>query len=302
MSEKTKISWCDSTINWWTGCTKVSAGCQHCYAETLARRYGWAEWGDGQPRHKFTNAAKSLAMLNRKPWVCESCGKAFSNSGTPCVECGGRTHRRRIFHNSLSDWLDPEVPIEWLAEVLDGIRQASDCTHILCTKRPERWAFQMRQAQDAAAPPLRDWIENWGSGTAVPHNVILLTSVEDQAAADKRIPELLRIPAAVRGLSLEPLLGPVDLSYWIGSEKQGPVPGIDRLIVGGESGPKARPCNVEWIRSLVAQGNAAGVPVFVKQIGSHSLLSSGVRRPSKHPQGGDPDEWPADLRVQQFPT
>ena len=108
-------------------------------------------------------------------------------------------------------------------------------------------------------------------GDKIPENIILLTSVENQAMADKRIPELLKIPAACRGLSMEPLLGPVDVGNWLpfvaGSRRRVAdlEPLIDWLIIGGESGSNARLCNVEWIRSLVAQGNAAGVATFVKQ-------------------------------------
>lgn len=163
-------------------------------------------------------------------------------------------------------------------------------------------------------------------------NLWLGTSIENQAAADERIPHLLRVPAAVRFLSVEPLLGPVSLSHHMNSkrgffadvkevESCGKVypkrSDIDWVIVGGESGPGARPCDVAWIRSVVEQCKAAGVPCFVKQLGSKPggrtpSLSGPLGDPTVHdhdhilrirdPKGGDPGEWPADLRVREYPT
>lgn len=145
-------------------------------------------------------------------------------------------------------------------------------------------------------------------------NVWIGTSVEDQRAADERIPELLCVPAALRFLSVEPLLGPVDLDglAWWADMSDGVISlrtGIDWVIVGGESGPKARPCEVGWIRSVVEQCKAAEVPCFAKQLGSH------VRSDEAFPfspsvdgrvhldssKGGDMTEWPEDLRVQEMP-
>jgi protein gp37 len=138
-----------------------------------------------------------------------------------------------------------------------------------------------------------------------PPNIILLTSVENQEQADKRIPELLKIPAACRGLSLEPLLGPVELKLPRIQELRGilngTAPSIDWLIIGGESGPNARPCNVDWIRSLVAQGKAAARATFVKQVGSNSQMGREDAQIIRDKKGGAPDEWPADLRVQEWP-
>lgn len=171
-------------------------------------------------------------------------------------------------------------------------------------------------------------------------NVWLGVSVENQAAADERIPHLLRTPAAVRFLSCEPLLGPVDLRHIRPAQKpeaaMRPVTGevveanclsgdcitslgfgysggptVSWVIVGGESGPGARPCNIEWVRSVVRQCQAAGVPVFVKQLGSQPEFGAGecVRWADAGPtqrlrdkKGGDIAEWPADLRVREFPA
>lgn len=295
------------------------------------------DWSDGR---KSKSATKQRAALNRNPWICDTCGLSTDSPGDGC-ECGlSSFHRRRIFSLSLGDWLDPEVPIEWLVEMLDSIRQADQCTHILCTKRPELFFDRLNETGSAVRAIGSNWICDWMDGKAPP-NIWLLTSVENQEQADKRIPELLKIPAAVRGLSCEPLLGPVDLT----SVKQEVDPGffgdclkwyhrghchkiegiryptIDWVIVGGESahpGQPARPCNIAWIRDIKNQCAAACVPCFVKQLGSnpyadvliecHVAALAGLvgienrKFHLKHRSGGDPAEWPEDLRAQQFPT
>ena len=161
------------------------------------------------------------------------------------------------------------------------IRLADKCVHILCTKRPENFperfdAVLKHNENNHGAVELHHWVLSWASGE-YPPNIILLTSVENQAMADKRIPQLLKIPAACRGLLCEPLLGPIDFRLTpctpnISEEEaqrmteyQSCLEEIDWVIIGGESGPKARPCNVGWVRSLVEQGRAAGVATFVKQ-------------------------------------
>jgi len=220
-------------------------------------------------------------------------------------------HRRRIFTNSLSDWLDDEVPIEWLDEMLDTIRQCSDVTWILCTKRPENFYKRLLEVEKNVRSQLAHWVCSWMGCLEIPENIILLASVENQEMADKRVPELLKIPAACRGLSLEPLLGPIDLRRLIGFKKRDGAQ-LDWLIIGGESGPKARACNLDWIRSLVAQGKAAGVPTFVKQLGANVVDT--WKLPPDHPangqqfeiglcdkKGADPAEWPEDLHVQEWP-
>jgi protein gp37 len=321
MSEQTKIQWCDSTINFWSGCTKVSPGCAHCYAEALsARNLGnVGKWGKGAARKLHEAAFTNAILLNKRPWVCE-CGH-WANTHPPegrlaCVKCGGELHRRRIFSLSLGDWLDPEVPIEWLARMLDTIRLCDQVTWILCTKRPELFEKRLaevlwyernrtgeRESMDGPKFAFGDWVSEWLGGIP-PKNVWLLTSVENQAMADERIPELLKIPAVVRGLSLEPLLGQVDLNT---SEKSGPMAPVDWLIVGGESGCGARTCNVSWLRSIISQGKEAGVPVFVKQIGANWLCdihddARDFKQSPKHSKGGDPAEWPEYLRVREFPS
>ncbi len=148
------------------------------------------------------------------------------------------------------------------------------------------------------------WIRAWLAGTPPP-NVWFGVSVEDQPRADERIPLLLDIPALVRWLSVEPLIGPVDLSgqrlEWLAPfHETDPLlvrtPRVDWVVVGGESGPGARPCDVEWIRDIVRECQSAAVPVFVKQLGARPDMA-----PVQHPKGGDPAEWPDDLRVRQYP-
>jgi len=257
----------------------------------------------------------------------------------------GTMYRRRVFALSLGDWLDPKVPIEWLARMLDIIRRCEHLDFLLVTKRPE--LFEDRLYRGVAAwlnykdeRPLTSeewafaaWLSQWLHGKP-PQNVWIVVSAENQEMADLRLPQLLKIPALIRGLSCEPLLGPLDLSMALEdfqplnpdlARKASPVQWI---IVGGESGPKARPCKVEWIRSIKSQCEAAGVACFVKQLGSDPrqdlsavIPEADITDPElepadigaweahrhaaqmflKHSKGGDPAEWSNDLRVREFP-
>jgi protein gp37 len=243
-----------------------------------------------------------------------------------------------LFHEAVSDL--------FIARVFTTMALASRHTFQVLTKRPERmlkWftggARPNIGVYNAAADILDgDWSRAPGDmastrssgGTWWPlPNVWLGVSVEDQRAADERIPLLLDTPAAVRFLSCEPLLGPVRICGGCpgcGSGDCGVLHsgGIGWVIVGGESGPNARPCDVAWIRSIVEQCKAAGVPVFVKQMGgnaasatkadhlgrsregapmgSAAIASSPLRMWLDDPKGGDPAEWPDDLRVREFPA
>jgi len=332
MSEQSNIAWTDSTHNFWRGCTKVSPGCQHCYAEGLVTARLGGEWGPGKPRVRSKDFDAPLRW-NKKPWVCDGCGKEYSRehgaTWCACPTCrmlhdpmkSVPLRRRRVFSLSLGDWLDPEVPIEWLADMLDVIRRCPNLDWLLCTKRPELWKQRLlwvngKFAHDGdlehyeTCPKMQTafWIADWLAGKP-PGNVMLLASVENQEMADKRIPELLKIPAWRRGLSCEPLLGPLDLcsgNLCSGNFKHGDtaIENLDWVIVGGESGPKARPCHVDWIRSIRDQCRAAGVPCFVKQLGSRPSLDGSeafwTDRRNHHPKWADPSEWPEDLRVQEF--
>lgn len=319
--KSTNIEWCDHTWSPWRGCTKVSPGCAHCYAEKLSKRNPsvLGQWGKGKPRVLAKNW-KDPVEWNR-------------DSGDGVAEgilLDKNIGNRRVFP-SLCDWLDEEVPIEWLARFLCLIHDTPYLDWLLLTKRPEMWASRMIKARNYLTSIDRvetaNWIHDWlpraampgvpeRSGTP-PRNVWIGASVEDQHRADERIPELLKIPARLRFLSVEPLLGEVDLKFtyrFFGfpqhitakGESIGMPHRIHWVIVGGESGPGSRPCNVEWIRSVVRQCATAGVPRFVKQLGSKAMtapmkwfLSGGTE--VTDPKGGDPAEWPTDLRVRQFP-
>lgn len=328
MSDKTKIPFCDSTLNWWVGCTKTSPGCQNCFAESLAKRYGYGEWGEGKPRHKFSGAAKSLERMNRKPWVCEDCRRAFEQPLLHvCVPAAKNFHpefhRRVIFHNDLADTLDPEVPIEWLAGELDGIRRADQCEHLICTKRPENFfdrlfrvkGWELNQprpnGKNTGCPimdehhPFYHWIHDWDTDGKPPPNVTILTTVEDQRRADERIAHLLRIPAARRGVSMEPLLGPVNLhprsTMGRNFQREGSAfpkdTGIHWVIVGCEKIGN-RPGRFADGYALAAlslrdQCAAAHVAFYHKQM--PVLTKQGWR------VSADPKDWPIEFRVREMP-
>lgn len=324
MAETTKIAWCDATFNPWIGCTKVSAGCAHCYAENTTRArvlrgQGHETWGKGAQRSR-TSAANWKAPLR---W----------NS-----ECEVHPDYRHKVFPSLCDWLDDEVPIEWLADFLRLIHDTPNIDWLLLTKRPENFFQRLTQVNTSVrglidrarnneeVAKLAVWVEYWRTGVKAPGNVWFGTSVENQAMADKRIPELLKIPARIRFLSVEPMLGPIEFSDVTKRSDavmqlgKAALDGIHWVIFGGESGPKARWCNVEWIRDGVRQCRAAEVAPFVKQLGSDPrydtdgdvVLSGAIQGSSKvrinnapldlkDTKGGDISEFPEDLRVREFP-
>ncbi len=302
----TTIQWTDFTWNPVRGCSVVSPGCTNCYAMKQAHRFSTG-WYAGLT--KLTN-----------------CGPVWTGDVRLVPEKLDEPLRwrkpRRIFVNSMSDLFHEKVPDEFILAVLGVAALAPQHTFQILTKRPER----MREVigcftglEDAAVKACVGNALNRIGVRSVCHvdwtwpirNVWLGTSCEDQARADERIPLLLQTPAAVRFLSVEPLLGPVVL--WrlkndptLGANARGP----DWVIVGGESGPGARPCDVAWIRSLVEQCKAAMVPVFCKQLGSFpcayrevGTAKGGCLVPIelRHRKGGDPTEWPTDLRVREFP-
>jgi protein gp37 len=304
MGDKSSIQWTDATWNPVRGCTKVSAGCKNCYAETFAERFR------GVPGHPFEQGfdlrlvpeALALPLRWRRP--------------------------RRIFVNSVSDLFHEGVPDDYIAAVFGVMAAAPQHTFQVLTKRPERarrWFSQGMDVQAAACARLDEIGFERGCGSAFEPevwplpNVWLGVSVEDQSAADERIPHLLTTPAAVRFLSCEPLLGPVDLRPWLmklatsgpgwkltgGTALEIADKVLDWVIVGGESGPGSRPMHLAWARSLVSQCRDAKVPVFVKQLGRLIVERNGaVFAPhygSRDPKRGDPAGWPEDLRVRQMP-
>lgn len=319
MSENTKIEWCDHTFNPWIGCTKVSTGCANCYAEELMdTRYGKARWGKGQPRVRTSAANWDLPLKwNRGGNVCVECGAKAILSDCDCGQIGaiGMTRRPRVFCASLADWLDDEVPIEWLVDLLKLIHDTPNLDWLVLSKRSKNFFQRCRldetkggrihnNRQDLEA--FASWLKGWLDGNP-PSNVWIGTSVEDQKRADERIPQLLAIPARVRFLSVEPMLGPIDFARpcFNGADSFGSMEGIHWVIFGGESGRIARPCSIEWIRDGVKQCRAAGVAPFVKQLGAHPWHGTVAHETEfldlKDKKGGNQAEWPEDLRVREFP-
>ncbi|MEQ8822619.1 MAG: phage Gp37/Gp68 family protein [Sumerlaeia bacterium] len=240
--ENTGIEWTDHTFNPWMGCEKVSAGCANCYAERdMDHRYGRVKWGPSGER------VRTSASYWRKPIAWN---KRAAAEGV----------RERVFCASLADVFEDRRELDyWRADLFDLIRRTPHLDWMLLTKRPEC----VRSLIDTGVSGPQEEMEvDWQYDANPPANVWLGTSVEDQAAADTRVPALLKAPAALRFLSCEPLLGPVDLRPWLD--------GIDWVIVGGESGPAARPMHPGWARSLRDQCVAAGVPFLLKQWGEWS--------------------------------
>lgn len=304
----TTIEWTDKTWNPTVGCTRVSPGCKNCYAFALH-----------DMRHKAYTAGKKLPAQYAKPFTTlqmieDRLDEPLHWRKQPC----------RVFVNSVSDLFHEDVPAEFIRKVFGVMSTAGQHTFQVLTKRAERmmeW-FAINSLSDCQAeyvagncsglqtPTGRSRIRddrsiNGSGGNRWPlPNVWLGVSVEDQPRADERTPLLLKTPAAVRFLSCEPLLGPIDFFY--GPNDWGLLTGIDWVIVGGESGPDARPCDVTWIRSIVEQCKAAGVPCFVKQLGSapyidHSPEPAASIIRLRDRKGGEPSEWSADLRVREFP-
>lgn len=286
MSETTGISWCDSTVNFWEGCTKVSPACDHCYAE---RKNKWLRrgqnWGPGAPRQLYSTAPATV--------------RSWQRNAPKFRAAHGRD--RRVFVNSTSDWLDNEVPIEWLITLLDTMRNSPDVTFLLLSKRIGNWRKRLEEAWTAChGPGLSTWLGAWLDGAA-PANVWVMATVVTQEEADRDVVKLLAVPARVRGLSIEPMLGPIDLTdivvrhgagtedhfsalYDPDDDEAETVPYVDWVIAGGESGPHARPADGDWYRSLRDQCAAAGVPFHFKQHGEWI----DVRDLRRLPGGGGP--------------
>jgi protein gp37 len=278
VADTSHIQWTDATWNPVTGCTKVSEGCRHCYIERTPpfRTHGRHFTG---PRGPGEPGATTGVQLHPE------------RLGWPL-----RWRRaRRIFVNSLSDLYHPAVTDDVIASVFAVMHEADRHVFQVLTKRPARQAALPGSPQfhGKVAAHVMGWRQR-PDGPLVRWpvaNVWVGTSVEDQRAAGLRVPRLLATPAAVRFLSCEPLLGPIDLTPTIAAGR------LDWLIVGGESGPGARPMQLEWARDLIAQCRAAGVAVFVKQLGA-----VWARRHDADPKGGDWDRWPQDLRVRHYPA
>lgn len=284
MSETTLIGWCDSTFNPWEGCTPVGRGCDHCYAEHRNARFGGGiapNWGPGAPRRR-TSATywKQPLRWNAQPFYeCTVCGwRGFTKYGTAvCCDVPAKLVRRRVFCASLADVFDNEVDPQWRADLFELIAATPNLDWLLLTKR----IGNARQMMEIACTAVRLMGAEW----PLP-NVWMGATVCTQDELDRDIGKLLAITAAVRYLSVEPMLGTMDLRLaFTGHCPTHDFPGgfcvqrhhagvqhLDWVICGGESGPKARPMHPDWPRSLRDQCVAAGVPFFFKQWGEWAPL------------------------------
>lgn len=316
MSDKSSIEWTDATWNPIRGtkgrhhCVRISEGCKNCYAATMNHRFKGPDYVKGADTPRLDEDALLEPLRWKRP--------------------------RRIFVCSMTDLFMDEHTDEMIGRVWGMMEQAEQHTFQVLTKRAKR---------------MQEWLSNFPAHMTLP-NVWLGVSAENQERADERIPHLLQTPAAVRFVSAEPLLGPINLdngecswlscrskvtaeAYETMSVKQqedhhccesfdahgNHYRGIDWVIVGGESGPGARPCDVSWIRSIKEQCQGAGVPVFVKQLGARPFEGRGDETPhtcdhgncplgalhlknekgKRDPKGGWMMSWPEDLRVRQMP-
>lgn len=281
MAENTKIEWTDHTFSPWTGCTKVSPACDHCYAEGWAKRSGHVKWGSGQPRRRTSDANWRMPLK----WNREA-----ERTGV----------RPRVFCASLADVFDNEVDPAWRADLFKLIADTQNLNWLLLTKRVGN---VMKMANEVADMPRLGShtghliAHQWRNGSP-PKNVWLGATVVNQEEADRDIPKLLTVPAAKRFLSIEPMLGPMLLPFerlreWnriaLLNQQEHAVSRIDWVIVGGESGPGARPMSPDWARSIRDQCEEAGVALFVKQMGG------------SRDKRGELFDLPDDLRIREVP-
>lgn len=295
----TGIEWTDETWNplaafdedgergWF--CTKVSPGCANCYAEGMNKRFGT---GHG---YRVPNLEEIEFRL--------------VNLGRPLKWEDSNAHDR-VFVNSMTDLFHEEVESEMIWAIFGIMAACPDTVFQVLTKRPARMREFLGVTFGEAKSKMRGALfrqqrdypfvfdvtpDRWP-----PANVWLGTSVEDQKRANERIPDLVAIPNALKFISCEPLLGSIELDLHRMDE-------IDWIIVGGESGPGARSMAVEWARNIVVQCREADVPAFVKQLGAKPRYlpdrpgGTGGYLPIEDSKGGDPSEWPEDLRVREFP-
>jgi protein gp37 len=272
MTENSRIEWTDHTFNPWYGCTKISPGCDHCYAEGWAKRSGLVEWG-GQRR-------RSTIQYWQQPFRWNDAAKAAGE-------------RHRVFCASLADVFDNTVSDHWRWDLFALIRSTPHLDWLLLTKR----IGNAREMLNSAASATLDDLPGTASWDPDPWpNVWLGSTVVNQAEADRDIPKLLATPARRRFLSIEPMLGPIDLTrIFMGSSavegggdltsinfyvnalrgaKSVKWPPLDWVIAGGESGGGARPMHPAWARSLRDQCSAVGVPFLFKQWGEWAPLEA----------------------------
>lgn len=256
MAETTNIAWCDSTANLWTGCTKVSAACDNCYAEELMSiRYKRVGWGARANRVYVKQGWKDIRKWQRA---------AAKNGGIDPIL--GR--KRRIFINSLADVLDNHKSVIWRPEFWDLVRECPDLIFILVTKRPQN-LLDMKPAF-------------WGE---IADRIWLIVTAEDQVEYSRRVGALERAfgfmcRPRVIGLSCEPLLGALRVTS----------PMINWIIIGGESGTKARSMHGHWVNDIISDGRRLGAAVFFKQMSQ-----------KMNPKYGDYSTFPPNWQIREFP-
>ena len=216
MAETSSIEWCDATVNFWWGCTKVSPGCDHCYAESWNAFRGNGEWGPNAPRRKIVGAPSLVRRLNTR-----SSGPFFNEHG----------RLMRVFMQSMSDTFDNEVSEGWRHELFKAAAWATNLRIIFLTKRGANVAKMVPET----------WLDRW------PRHIGLMFTITSQREADRDIPRLIdlkqRLGLPWIGLSMEPLLGLTRLkAEWLDH--------IDWVIVGGESGKEARPMHPDWLDEI----------------------------------------------------
>lgn len=253
MAEKTAIAWTDSTFNPWIGCAKVSPGCDHCYAEvSTPSRTMSILWGPNEQRRR--TSAGNWQLPRR--WNAAH-AEFYAKHG----------RRQRVFCASLADVFDNQVDPERRADLWALVRDTPFLDWLILTKRIGNVGAMLP--------------DDWGCGYS---NVWLGISVVNQDEADRDVPKLLRTPAATRWLSMEPLLGPVSLQVPLGPYGEQ----LDWVVVGGESGPHARPMSAEWVDDLRDQCAALDLAFFFKQWGGTAKDKGGCLI-----DGGEVKQWPA---------
>lgn len=370
---RTSIEWTEETWNPIRGCSRVSPGCDNCYAMGQAHRFS----GEGKPFEGLTTIRRGkvdwsgrvrlvpemldvpLRRRKRTPWFVNSMSDLFHESLTDGeifavfrVMAMAPQHTFQVLTKRpkrMREWVEKWNDLSGEPEEPALVRGPEETRRAHPSGRGQIFASYLEtlgEPPPGCAFPTFDWMSgpaNWGVFDWCWRNVWMGVSAEDQQRADDRIPHLLATPAAVRFVSAEPLLGPIEFDEylsgeyaphdWGGAMAEEDGPRIDWVIAGGESGPGARPCALEWLESIVKQCREAGTACFIKQLGAcvvseqrtapadvMELLKSWERTKRdpyavapngeywawsaglRDKKGGDPAEWPADLRVREMPS
>jgi protein gp37 len=275
-----KIQWTDETWNPIVGCSRISEGCQNCYAESGANSARLQQFKQYQKVSDWNGQVEFVESQLVKPLKWKK--------------------PRKIFVCSMSDLFHENVSDEWICEIFAYMCIAKQHTFQILTKRPERMKKFLQSSMMKIG--IANYIDEHFSDKFAHQdyyipasNIWIGTTCENQKALAQRLPYLLETPAAVRFLSCEPLLEDIYLALDEFDSKP------DWVIVGGESGTGARKCSLNWIRSIINQCSAADVPVFVKQLGQNAVDELGNKVKLKSRKGGDISEFPEGLKVREFP-